>query len=224
MGKDSALAGASLPLEPTSTTLNTLTTTVPYTRRLLIKLEKNISWAHIKIKPSKSHSISMVKEVLTDLQFFIGDDPIPTVSEQPVKSLGRLYNASLKDKDQVRQLRIYFRAGLQVIDNTHLTWETKDLHFQFGLLTRALWPLAVYEVPIITIEKLERRATAYIKKWLEVPSCLTTMSLYGDIVLKLPLTSLSEEFKCDKTQLQMTLNEATDGGQIKCTDLGYWYQ
>ncbi|KAL6460670.1 hypothetical protein MHYP_G00306360 [Metynnis hypsauchen] len=34
--------------------------------------------------------------------------------------------------------------------------------------------------------------------------------LYGDGVLKLPLTSLTEEFKCAKTRLQMTLNESQD--------------
>lgn len=73
-----------------------------------------------------------------------------------------------------------------------------------------LWSLAVYEVPISTVEKLERGVTAYIKKWLGILRCLTTIGLYGDGVLKLPLTSLTEEFKCAKTQLQMTLNESKD--------------
>lgn len=43
------------------------TTTVPCTRRLLGKLEENISWAHMKIKPDKSCSISVVKGVLADV-------------------------------------------------------------------------------------------------------------------------------------------------------------
>ena len=68
--------------------------------------------------------------------------------------------------------------------------------------------VAPREVPISTVEKLERVVTAYIKKWLGVPRCLTTIGLYGDGVLKLPLTSLTEEFKCAKTRLQMTLNES----------------
>uniref|UniRef100_A0AAV2MHK2 Uncharacterized protein n=1 Tax=Knipowitschia caucasica TaxID=637954 RepID=A0AAV2MHK2_KNICA len=72
----------------------------------------------MKIKPSKSRSISVLKGVHTDLQFFIGDNPFPTVLEQPVKSLGRRYDASLNDKDQVKQLCI--KAGLQVIDTTQL--------------------------------------------------------------------------------------------------------
>ncbi|XP_061116493.1 NACHT, LRR and PYD domains-containing protein 3-like, partial [Conger conger] len=68
----------------------------------------------------------------------------------------------------------------------------------------------VYEVPISTVEKLERGVTGYIKKWLGVPQCLSTIGLYGDCALKLPLTSLTEEFKCAKVRLQMTLNESRD--------------
>lgn len=66
--------------------ITTLTTTIPCTRRLLRKLEENISWARMKIKPSKSCNISMVKGVLADMTFLIRDDPIPTVSEQPIKA------------------------------------------------------------------------------------------------------------------------------------------
>ena len=87
------------PLRAYMDDITTLTTTAPCTRRLLGKLEENISWARMKIKPSKSRSISIVKGVLSDLRFFIGEDPIPTVSEQPVKSLGRWYTSSLKDKN-----------------------------------------------------------------------------------------------------------------------------
>ncbi len=143
-------------------------------------------------------------------KFFIGDDPITTVSDQPVKSLGRWYDASLKDKDQVQQLHKDISSGLQAIDKTQLPGKLKTWCLQFGLLARVMWPLAVYEVPISTVEKLERGVTGYIRKWLGVLWCLTTISLYGDGVLKLPLASLTEEFKCAKTRLQMTLSKSRD--------------
>ncbi|KAJ8346703.1 hypothetical protein SKAU_G00281040 [Synaphobranchus kaupii] len=41
--------------------ITTLTTTVPCTKRLLTKLHQNITWARMKIKPSKCRSISIVK-------------------------------------------------------------------------------------------------------------------------------------------------------------------
>ena len=49
--------------------------------------------------------ISIVKGKLVDQRFHIKDAPIPLVSELPVKSLGRWYNASFKDTDQSDQLR-----------------------------------------------------------------------------------------------------------------------
>ncbi|KAL6484312.1 hypothetical protein MHYP_G00063570 [Metynnis hypsauchen] len=198
------------PLRAYMDDITTLTTTVPCTRRLLRKLEENISWARMKIKPTKSRSISVVKGVLSDQQFFIGNVAIPTVYEQPIKSLGRRYDASLTDKDQVKQLCNDIKTGLLAIDNTQLPGKLKSWCLQFGLLPRVLWPLAVYEVPLSTVEKMERRVTVQVKKWLGVPRCLTTIGLYGDGVLKLPLTSLTEEFKCAKTRLQMTLNESQD--------------
>ncbi len=52
--------------------------------------------------------------------------------------------------------------------------------------------------------------TSYLKKWLGVPRCLTNISLYGKGVLELPITSLTEEYKCSKVRLQMTLKDSRD--------------
>ncbi|KAL6475304.1 hypothetical protein MHYP_G00163440 [Metynnis hypsauchen] len=73
-------------------------------------------WAWMKIKPNKSRSISIVKGQLKDMKFCIGDDPIPTVSEQPVKSLCRWYNASLTNKDQALQVEILFTLDRGMIE------------------------------------------------------------------------------------------------------------
>lgn len=190
--------------------MTTLTTTAACTRRLLGKLQENIKWARMKIKPNKSRSISIVKGQLKNVKFCIGDDPIPTVSEQPVKSLGRWYNASLGDKDQVQQVRQDITNSLEDINSTLLPGKLKLWCLQFGLLPRVMWPLTVYELPITTVEKMERTMTSYIKKWLGVPRCLTNISLYGKGVLELPITSLTEEYKCSKVRLQMTLKDSRD--------------
>ena len=190
--------------------MTTLTTTAACTRRLLGKLQENIKWARMKIKPNKSRSISIVKGELKDVKFCIGDDPIPTVSEQPVKSLGRWYNASLRDKDQVQQLRQVIISGLDNINKIPLPGKLKLWCLQFGLLPRVMWPLTLYEVPLTTVERMERAITGYVKKWLGVPRCLTNISLYGSGVLELPITSLTEEYKCSKVRLQMTLTDSRD--------------
>lgn len=88
------------------------------------------------------------------IKFCFGDDPVPTVSEQRVKSLGRWYNASLSDKDQVRQIRQDIINGLENINMTPLPWKLKLWCMQFGLLPQLLWP-QIYEVPKTTIKKME---------------------------------------------------------------------
>ncbi len=81
--------------------LTTLTTTKACTVRLLKKLQENIELAHINIKPTKSRGINIVKGKLPEQRFHIGKEPIPTVSEKPMKGLDHWYDASLKDKGQV---------------------------------------------------------------------------------------------------------------------------
>ena len=211
VGGERTRAGLRLPpIRAYMDDMTTLTTTAACTKRLLGKLQQNIEWARMKIKPSKSRSISIVKGVLRDTRFHIGEDPIPTVSEQPVKSLGRWYNASLKDKEQVEQLRQEIGKGLENIDKTLLPGKLKLWCLQFGLLPRTMWPLTVYEVPVTTVEKMERTITSYAKKWLGVPRCLSNIGLYGKGILELPLTSLTEEYKCSKVRLQMTLKDSRD--------------
>ena len=54
--------------------LTTLTVTKACTARLLGKLQENIELARMKIKPSKSRSISIVKGKLSDHRFHIGKE------------------------------------------------------------------------------------------------------------------------------------------------------
>ncbi len=71
--------------------MTTLTSTIACTKPLLVNLHANITWAHMKLKPSKSRSISIVRGKLVDQRFHIDETPIPTVLEMPVKSLGRWF-------------------------------------------------------------------------------------------------------------------------------------
>ena len=131
----------------------------------------------MKFKPSKSRSLSVVKGKLSDQRFYIGEEPIPMVAEKPIKSLGRWYDATLKDTVQVEQLRQDTISGLQCIEKTMLPGRLKLWCLQFGLLPRLMWPLTIYEVPISRIDKLERLVSSFARKWLGVPYGLKFVSL-----------------------------------------------
>ena len=190
--------------------MTTITTTSACTKRLLDKLQGNIKWARMEIKPSKSRSISIVKGQLANERFHINNEPIPTVLEKPIKSLGRWYSAELKDSKQVEQLRQDTISGLKQINNTALPGKLKLWCFQFGLLPRLMWPISIYEVALSHANRLERLVNTQVRKWLGLPRCLSSIGLYGNGALSLPISSVVEEYKCAKARLEMTLTESRD--------------
>lgn len=109
----------------------TLTTTASCTRHLLGKLQESITWAKMKVNPSKSRSIFNHQR---SQKFFINDEPVATVSEKPVISLGRWYDTSLRDHEQVRELRQDIGRGLENINQ------------QAEALVPAVWPAALLDV------------------------------------------------------------------------------
>ncbi|KAL7853971.1 hypothetical protein AOLI_G00208150 [Acnodon oligacanthus] len=81
---------------------------------------------------------------------------------------GGWHNASLRDKDQVQQVRQDIIKCLENINKTLLPGKLKLWCLQFRLLPHAMWPLTIYELPITTVEKMEQTMTSYVKKWLGV--------------------------------------------------------
>lgn len=146
--------------------MTTLTTMVPCTSHLLGKLQENITWARMKINPFKWRSIPIIKGKLSDQRFFINEEPIPMVSEKPFKSLGRCYDASLKDHEQVQQLKQDIGRGLENINQSMLHGKLKLWCPQFGLLPWLMWPLTVVDIPLTRVEKMERMISSYVRKWL----------------------------------------------------------
>lgn len=130
----------------------------------------------MKIKPSKSKGLSSIKGKLTDQFFFFGNEIISTVMERPVKSLSWWYNTSLKDTEQGEQLKKDGIIGLQSMDKTFLPGRLKLWCMQCGLLPCLMWPLALY---ISKIEKLEKLIGSFVRKWLGLPRCLSSVDLYS---------------------------------------------
>ncbi|KAK0131294.1 hypothetical protein N1851_034010 [Merluccius polli] len=126
--------------------------------------------------------------------------------------LGKLQENINQANHEAAQVQVAIKQdltnGLENINKTLLPGKLKLWCLQFGLLPRVMWPLTIYEVPITTVEKMERTMTSYMKKWLGVPRCLTNISLYGKGILELPTMSLTEEFKNSKVRLLMTLKDS----------------
>ena len=79
--------------------VTTILQTAVCTSRLLKRLGELLTWARMKIKPTKSRSLSIRKGARNDnISFSVDGEEIPCVVDQPVQSLGRLYTADLSDK------------------------------------------------------------------------------------------------------------------------------
>lgn len=82
--------------------------------------------------------------------FSIGNERIPTVTEKPVKSLGKWYSDSLNDRNSITEIRHQLEEWMGKVDKSGLPGRFKAWIYQHGTLPKLLWPLLVHEVPVTT--------------------------------------------------------------------------
>ncbi|KAK0150652.1 hypothetical protein N1851_008245 [Merluccius polli] len=96
-------------------------------------------------------------------------------------------------------------------DKSGLPGKFKAWIYQHGVLPRILWPLLVYEFPITTVEGFERRISRYLRRWLGLPRSLSSIAVYGqNNRLKLPISSLNEEFMVTRVREVLQYRESSD--------------
>ncbi len=165
----------------------------------------------MKIKPSKSRSLSIRKGVRDDRTVFTaGGEKIPLLKEQPVRSLGREYTPELSDRQMGKLVQKQLREGLEKIDSSQLPGKLKVWCYQFTLFQRVMWPLKVSEIPSSLASRMDTISNTYIRKWLGLPRCFYDTGLFGKNALQLPLKSINLGYKQEKTRLVFKLKESRD--------------
>ncbi len=191
--------------------VTTILQTAPCTARLLKRLDELIQWARMKIKPSKSRSLSIRKGVRDDrTEFTAGGEKIPLLKEQSVRSLGREYTSELSDRQMGKLVQKQLREGLEKIDSSQLPGKLKVWCYQFTLFQRVMWPLKVSEIPSSLASRMDIISNTYIRKWLGLPHCFSDRGLFGKNALQLPLKSINLGYKQEKTRLVFELKESRD--------------
>ena len=99
--------------------------------------------------------------------------------DRPIKCLGKWYDVSLKDTNNISRTKNQLQDGLKLIDKTELPGKFKAWLYQHGLLPRFLWPLMLYEIATSTVEGFERLINRHLRRWLGVPPSFTSIGLYG---------------------------------------------
>ena len=188
-----------------------LTKDVDTMERVLTRLDELITWSRMKFKAKKSRSLTIQKGRQKQQKFTIAGEQMPTVKEQPVKSLGRWYAGTLSDRSRGVAIMKQAEDGLKAIDQTKLPGKYKLWCLQFALYPRLAWPLTMYEVALSRVEMIERKCNIYIRKWLGLPRITNTSALYRQKgALQLPLASIVEIYKAGKIRTVMMLRESKD--------------
>ena len=113
--------------------LTILTEDVETMERILKRLDELVSWSRMKFKAKKSRSLTLRKGVQKQIKFQIANEEMPTVKEEPVKSLGRWYEGTLSDKSRGVEVMRQAEDGLKAIDKSKLPGKYKIWCLQFAL-------------------------------------------------------------------------------------------
>ena len=179
------------------------------THKILNLMDNQIICCRMKFKP---RSLSLRKgRVNQNINFKVGGQRIPSVSEEPMKNLGRWFDESLKDINQAKETSRTLQEGLHKINRCPLQGKFKIWCQQHIFIPMLLWPLLVYEIATSTVQSEEAKINKYTQKWLGLLQGLSDLTLYcRQAKLELPFNSIVEEFKSRQIRLQMMLDYSKD--------------
>lgn len=200
-----------------------MTPSIQGTQWILSALEKTATWSRLQFKLEKSRSLSILKGKLARKTFSIQGAEIPTIQDQSIRCLGKQYDSSLTDSDNLISTKAQLNTWLKAVDRSRLLGRFKVWCFQYGIIPRLQWPFLLYDFPMSQVEGMERLCSKFLRKWLGVPPSFSTINLYSKTSkLPLPVSSVVEEFKATKARAVSTLLSSKDGkvkhssGAIKC--------
>ena len=181
-------------------------------RWVLAELDRMATWAKMIFKPKKSRCLVSQKGKTTErFKLLVQGEVIPNIQGNPIKCLGKWYDDSLTDKNSISSTEKQAEVWLNRTDKSGLPWKYKCWIYQHGLLQRLMWLLTIYEVPITSVEGMERKFNKHLRRWLEIPPSFTSVGLYIRLgQLQLPLSSVVEEFKVAKCRLSLTYKDSED--------------
>ncbi len=166
----------------------------------------------MKFKPRKSGSMVIRNgKVTSKFQLQLQGEIIPSIEENSIKCLGKWYEASLTDKSNASRTEKQADKWLRKTEGSGLPGKFKAWLFQHGLLPRLMWLLIIYEVPMTSVEGVERRVNENLCRWLRIPPSFTSVGLkIRSGQLQLLRSSVVKEFKVAKWRAVMMYRDSSD--------------
>ena len=191
--------------------ITVMTQSGPSTRWVLEALSLMVYWARMVFKPRKSRSLFIYKGEVKTWGFKVQGEDIPTIQSESIRCLGKNFDESLKDTNNVKELVETVKKWLAAIDRSELQGRFKTWCFQYGIIPRLQWPFQMYNIPITIVQQLSRICSKHLRKWLGVPPGFSSVNLYSrSSKLVLPFKEVEEEFKATKVRGLVTLQSSKD--------------
>ena len=145
---------------------------------MLNKLVDKLEWAGLSVKPEKCRSLVIIKGKVSEKTPQIGGNSITSMTEKPVKYLGKAYNKSSNNQEQAKEVLTELKQGLKKIGKTIIPGRYKAWMVQHMLLPRLMWPLTIYNIPESKVEEMQKLITVHLKSWLGLPRSLSVACMY----------------------------------------------
>ena len=200
-----------------------LTTAKQEDMQTLLNIFKQfVEWARFKLKSSKSRALvysggqvvkwSVEGEIVEmDSRLQLGGEVVPNVSEKPIKFLGRWIRAEARDTVIIEETRKDLMLFLDRLDQSELSGMEKCWGYQYVVLPKMKWPLAIYDIPWSTVHLWEQKTNKYLRKWLGVGHTLSRVCLFSkESSVPLPIDSLQDTWKREKCRLLQSYNTSKD--------------
>ena len=189
-----------------------VTTSIPQTKKVLQRTDRALKWARMRLKPAKSRSLVIIDGRSTRLEpFSVDGSVIPGLHNKPLRTLGRVFNFSLTDREEVNAIQEKFVGGLKKIDKSPFTGFMKAWALVHILIPQVQWDIMIYSISLKIVEELERKQSVLIRKWLGLAKHLTNVALFSkDVPITLPVRSLVEVFKTTKVRSFLQLKYSSD--------------
>ena len=182
-----------------------------------------MDWSRFKLKSSKSRALvydkgKVVEWVVDDdrsgeelFKLTLSGEVIPNVSEKPIKFLGRWIRADATDKEVIEQARDDLYQFLDRLDRSSLNGLQKCWGYQYLVLPKMKWILAIYDIPASTVLKWEQKVNRFLRSWLGAGHTLSRICLFSrDSPVALPIDSLVDTWKVEKCRLQQNYKYSPD--------------
>ena len=154
----------------------------------------------MNFKPGISRSLVLQKrKIQRTTRLTITGNVIPTINEEPVKSLGKWYDSSsTNDQAAIKGIGSNLDDWLRKIDKSGLPG------------TRILWLLLLHEVAITTVEVM-KKISGFLRRSLGLPKSLSSAALYGITnAIQLPLNGLKEGFVVTRTKETLKMQRSQE--------------